>query len=67
MIEVIVTFGELEKIQYPEVYIQSKLRAAGIPITGFFTANNLVDLGKLKKETFTDKKLIIYTWEGNNG
>jgi hypothetical protein len=63
MIEVTVTFKELEKMHNPELYIQSKLRNAGIPLTGMFSVSNLVELGKLSKEQHTEQGLIVYKWE----
>lgn len=63
MIEVTVTFEELEKMHNPELYIQSKLRNAGIPLTGLFSISNLVSLGRLVKEQHTEQGLIVYKWD----
>ena len=61
-IEVIVTYEEIAKMHSPEVYIMSKLRNAGIPITGFFSASDLVSSGVLRKVEHKLEKFIVYTW-----
>ena len=62
MIEVTITFEELKKMHNPEIYIQSRLRNAGIPITGLFSVSNLTEQGTLSKEQFTEQGLIVYKW-----
>jgi hypothetical protein len=64
MIEVTITFEELKKMHNPEIYIQSRLRNAGVPITGLFSVSNLVEQGSLTKEQHTEQGLIVYKWSG---
>lgn len=61
MIEVIVTKEELKGIQGEDIYIQNKLRHAGIPITGFFSFNEHLSRGSLIKEQLTDD-ILKYIW-----
>ena len=60
-IEVIIDRAELKGIHHVDEFIKSKLRAAGVPVSGFFSVDEKVPNGQLTKYTLTDK-LIKFVW-----
>jgi len=61
MLEVTISIDELQGLQCPAIYIQNKLRQAGVPISGFFSMDK-VSRGMLTKETLVEGKIIKYIW-----
>lgn len=61
-VKVVIAKDELKNITCPDIYIENKLRRAGIPVTGLFTFTSMVENETLSKKQI-GPTILEYTWE----